>query len=80
MTRFFLGAALWSGVLALGAVTALVQVNNYDQAAELDRLVDETQWNTRRCSGLVPELERFEFELAAEHTRGHGEGATLPSR
>lgn len=80
MIRFSLGAALWAGVLVVGAVTALVQVQNYHDAAELDRLVDETQWNRRRCSGLVPELERFEFELSAEHTRGRGAGAELPRR
>ncbi len=80
MTRFCLGAALWTGALVLGAVTALVQVRNFDDAAELDRLVDATQWNLRRCSGLTSELERFEFELSAEHTRGRGAGAQLPRR
>ncbi len=80
MTRFSLGAALWGGVLALGAVTALVQGRNFQDAAELDRLVDETEWNLRRCSGLTSELARFEFELSAEHTRRHGAGHELPRR
>ena len=78
MTRFSLGAALWGGVLALGAITALVQGQNFQDAAELDRLVDETQWNLRRCSGLTSELTRVEFEFSAEHTRRRGAGAELP--
>lgn len=80
MTRFSLSAALWAGVLVVGAITAIVQVQNFKDAAELDCLVDETQWNLRRCSGLTSELERFEFELSAEHTRGRGAGAQLPRR
>ena len=42
MTRFSLGAALWAGALVVGAITANVQVKNFQDAAELDRLVDET--------------------------------------
>lgn len=80
MTRFALGTVLWGAALALAAVTALVQVENYSAAAELHRLVDETEWNARRCSGLVPELEGFEFELCAEQTRALGPGSARPSR
>lgn len=69
MIRRLLAVLLGGATLAVGAATARVQVDNYAVAAELDRLSDESEWNARRCSGLVCELERFEFDLEAEQTR-----------
>lgn len=80
MIRLVLGFAFTSLALGLGARTACVQVENFQDAAELDRLMDEAEWNARRCSGLNPELEKFEFDLTAEHTRRFGRGAARPSR
>lgn len=80
MARFALGAFLGASVLGVGAATALVQVDNFALAAELDRLSEEAEWNARRCSGLNPELERFEFDLEAEHTRVIGRSAARPGR
>ena len=80
MIRAVLSVLLCTAVLALGAATAGVQVENYEAAAELDRLTRESEWNLRRSSGLRVELERFEFDLAAEHTRRFGELTALSLR
>lgn len=80
MIRFALGALLCLSVLGVGVATSWVQVDNFAVAAELDRLSEEAEWNARRCSGLNPELERFEFDLEAEHTRVNGKSAARPSR
>jgi len=69
MIRAALSVLLCASTLAVGALTATVQVGNFEAAAELDRLTRESEWNLRRCSGLRVELERFEFDLAAEQTR-----------
>ena len=69
-----------AAVLAVGTSTALIQVENYEAAAELDQLCDEAEWNARRCSGLRVELERFEFDLVAEQTRRRGLVTARPSR
>ena len=78
MIRAALSAFFCAAALAAGAATANVQVGNFERAAELDRLTRETEWNLRRCSGLRVELERFEFDLAAEQTRRVAE-LTAPS-
>jgi hypothetical protein len=78
MIRAALSVFLCAAVLAVGAATAGVQVQNFEDAAELDQLTWESEWNLRRCSGLRVELERFEFDLAAEQTRRAGE-LTAPS-
>ena len=78
MIRAALSVFLCAAVLAVGAATAGVQVQNFEDAAELDQLTWEAEWNLRRCSGLRVELERFEFDLAAEQTRRVGE-LTAPS-
>jgi len=78
MIRAALSVFLCAAVLAVGAATAGVQVQNFEDAAELDQLTWESEWNLRRCSGLRVELERFEFDLSAEHTRRVGE-LTAPS-
>ena len=75
MIRLFLGFAFSGAALALGARTAFVQVDNFEDAAELDRLIEAAEWNVRRCSGIEPELRKFEFDLDAEQTRRHGDGA-----
>lgn len=80
MIRRALALSLSASVLAAGATTALIQVDNFEAAAELDQLSDEAEWNARRCSGLRVELERFEFNLSAEQTRRRGLVATRPSR
>ncbi|MDB2576250.1 hypothetical protein N9Z54_03480 [Planctomycetota bacterium] len=80
MIRAALSLLSCAAVLALGAATAGVQVENYEDAAELDRLTRESEWNLRRSSGLRVELERFEFDLAAEHTRRYGELTALSLR
>jgi len=80
MIRAALSVFLCAAVLAIGATTAGVQVQNYEDAAELDRLTQESEWNLRRSSGLRVELERFEFDLAAEHTRRSGSLTALSLR
>jgi len=80
MIRTALGCILSSGVLLLAWQVALVQVENYRVAAELDRLAVATEWNERRSSGIEPELMRFEFDLEAEHTRRRGSDVLRPSR
>lgn len=69
MIRRTLAVFLAFSTLAVGAATSLVQVDNFAEAAELDRLSGESEWNARRCTGLRCELERFEFDLEAEQTR-----------
>lgn len=75
MIRLVLGFSLSGVTLALGAHTAFVQVENFEVAAELDRLADAAEWNVRRCSGIKPELKKFEFDLTAEQTRRLRDGA-----
>ena len=65
---------------AAGAYTSTVQVDNFEAAAELDRLSQEAEWNARRCSGMRVELERFEFDLDAEQTRRFGRVSARLSR
>lgn len=80
MIRAALSVTLCAAALAVGAGTASIQVRNYEGAAELDRLTRESEWNLRRCSGLRVELERFEFDLAAEQTRRSSELNALSLR
>ena len=70
MIRKTLGISFSIFAFAIGAKAVQVQVANYELAAELDRLEVESEWNSSRCSGLISELERFEFDLEAQHTRG----------
>ncbi|MEM9382651.1 MAG: hypothetical protein AAGB93_22045 [Planctomycetota bacterium] len=80
MIRRALALSMIVASVSAGTATSLVQVDNYEAAAELDRLSREAEWNARRCSGLRVELERFEFDLDAEHTRRRGAVAARPSR
>ena len=52
-------------VLVLAVFTAWQQAQNYDRAAELDRLQSEAEWYVRECTELRAELDRFEFESTA---------------
>jgi hypothetical protein len=52
-------------VLVLAGFTARQQAENYDRAAELDRLQSEAEWYVRECTELRAELDRFEFESTA---------------
>lgn len=78
MIRLILGFALSAVALCLAARTACVQVDNFEAAAELDRLMEEAEWNARRCSGINPEIRKFEFDLTAEQTRLFGTGTARP--
>ena len=49
-------------VLVLAVFTARQQAENYDSAAELDRLQSEAEWYVRECTELRAELDRYEFE------------------
>lgn len=69
MIRKPLALAFSTMALAIAAKAVHVQVANYALAAELDRLEIDSEWNARRISGLISELERFEFDLEAQHTR-----------
>ena len=70
MIRNTLGLSFSIFALAIAVKTVQVQVSNFEVGADLDRLEVESEWNARRCSGLISELERFEFELDAQQTRG----------
>jgi hypothetical protein len=52
-------------VLVLAGFTARQQAENYDRAAELDRLQSEAEWYVRECTELRAELDRYEFESTA---------------
>lgn len=79
MIRNALGLAFSVFAIAIATKSVQVQVDNFEVAAELDRLEVESEWNARRCSGLISELERFEFDLEAQHTRGTSAGHQRPS-
>jgi hypothetical protein len=68
--RNTLGLSFCIFALAIAVKTIHVQVGNFALAADLDRLEVESEWNARRSSGLISELERFEFDLEAQQTRG----------
>ena len=78
MIRSTLGLSLGVFALAIAVKTVQVQVRNFEVGAELDRLEVESEWNARRSSGLISELERFEFELEAQQTRGTSEERQRP--
>ncbi len=79
MVRKALGLTFSIFAMAIAAKAVQVQVDNFELAAELDRLEVESEWNARRSSGLISELERFEFDLEAQQTRGTGEERQRPS-
>ena len=79
MIRNTLGLSFSVFAVAIATRTVQVQVANFELAAELDRLEVESEWNARRCSGLISELERFEFDLEAQHTRGISAERERPS-
>ncbi|MFT5731423.1 MAG: hypothetical protein ACJAZN_000554 [Planctomycetota bacterium] len=79
MIRKTLGISFSIFAFAVATKAVEVQVANYELAAELDRLEVESEWNSRRCSGLISELERFEFDLEAQHTRGTSEERQRPN-
>lgn len=68
--RTSLGLSFSVFALAIAVKTVQVQVRNFELGAELDRLEVESEWNSRRSSGLISELEQFEFDLEAQQTRG----------
>ncbi|QDV08218.1 hypothetical protein Poly30_37540 [Planctomycetes bacterium Poly30] len=78
LIRNTLGLSFSVFAFAIATRAVQVQVANYELAAELDRLEVESEWNARRCSGLISELERFEFDLEAQHTRGTSEERQRP--
>lgn len=78
LIRNTLGISLSVFAFAIATRTVQVQVENFELAAELDRLEVESEWNARRCSGLRSELERFDFDLEAQHTRGTSEERQRP--
>lgn len=80
MIRRALALSMSAATLTAAAMTSQLQVENFELAAELDRLSQEAEWNARRCSGLRVELERFEFDLDAEQTRQRGRVAARLSR
>lgn len=80
MMRRVLSVALCGLTLGVAIATSFVQVDNFEAGAELHRLSEESEWNSRRCSGIQAELERFEFDLSAEHTRSLGRVDPRPSR
>ncbi|MEM8710663.1 MAG: hypothetical protein AAGG01_06900 [Planctomycetota bacterium] len=79
MIRKSLALAFSAMALAIAVRAVQVQVGNYALAAELDRLEIDSEWNARRISGLISELERFEFDLEAQHTREAGRERMRPS-
>lgn len=76
--RNTLGLSFSVFALAIAVKTVQVQVGNFEVGAELDRLEVESEWNARRSSGLESELERIEFELEAQQTRGTRAGQQRP--
>ncbi len=75
--RNTLGLSFGIFALAISIKTIQVQVGNFELGADLDRLEVESEWNARRISGLISELERFEFDLEAQQTRGTSEEQPL---
>ena len=63
--------ALVAGCTALGAgvSTAFVQAENYDLAARLDALQQESEWNERCATVVRSRIEQFAFDLAAHDDR-----------
>ena len=68
MTRVVLSFFVSGLVIVLGGFTSFVQSANFAQAAELDRLQREIDWNLRRTSELREVLERFAFDPSASET------------
>jgi len=70
VTRVALSFFVSGLVLVMGTATAWVQSGNFALGARLDEMQLDSEWFLRRRSRVQEELERIEFAVSLEDTRG----------